>query len=87
MEVYFPRQRVPDGLAALEGLAHQMEPEAVEGSAELHREGACRRLRGSLSTGLATRELPPPRGTGSAGMRVNSAAYAGMADSCESTAP
>jgi len=56
MEVYFPRQRVPDGLAALEGLAHQMGPEAVEGSAELHREGACRRLRGSLSTGIATRE-------------------------------
>jgi hypothetical protein len=71
MEVYFPMQRAPDGLTALEGLAHQMEPGAVEDAAELHREGACRRLRGSLSTSLATRELPPLRGTGRAGMRAH----------------
>jgi hypothetical protein len=68
MEVHVPMQRAPDGIAALESLSHQMEPGAVDDAAPLHREGACRRLRGSLATDLATRERSPPRGTCRAGM-------------------
>src|SRR5215470_3571471 len=63
MEVHFPMQRTPDGIAALEGLSNQIEPGSIDDTAELHREGACRRPRFSLSTGLGTLELPvPPRG-------------------------
>ena len=70
MEVHGPMQRAPDGIAALEGLSHQMEPGAVEDAAERHREGAGRCLRFALSTGRAALELPPPRGTGDACMRA-----------------
>src|SRR5262249_50745303 len=70
MEGHVPMQRAPDGLATPEGLSHQLEPGAVEDAAELHREGACRHLRCALATGLATRELPPPRGACRAGMRA-----------------
>ena len=70
MEVHFPMQRAPDGIAALESLSNQLEPGSVDDAAELHREGACRRLRCSRSTSLAALELPPPRGTCSACMRA-----------------
>ena len=70
MEVDGPMQRAPDGIAALESLSNQLEPGAVEDAAELHREGACRRLRFALSTSLAALELPPPRGTCNACMHA-----------------
>src|SRR5215510_9114269 len=70
MEVHFPMQRVPDGIAALERVSNQLEPGTVDDATELHREGACCRLRFSLATGLAALELPPPRSTGNAGMRA-----------------
>jgi len=70
MEVHFPMQRVPDGITALERVSNQLEPRAVDDTAQLHREGACCRLRFSLAAGLAALELPPPRGTGKAGMRA-----------------
>src|SRR5262249_20134857 len=57
-------------IAALESLSNQLEPGSVNDAAELHREGACRRLRFSRSTGLAALELPPPRGTCRACMRA-----------------
>src|SRR5262245_8267787 len=63
MEVHFPMQRVPDGIAALERVSNQLEPGSVDDAAELHREGACCHLRCSLATTLAALELLPPRGT------------------------
>src|SRR5262245_47680024 len=71
MEVHFPMQRVPDGIAALERVSNQLEPGSVDDAAELHRVGACCRLHFLLATGLAALELPPPRGTGNAVMRAH----------------
>src|SRR5262249_54110674 len=80
MEVHVPMQRAPDGIAAPEGLSHQMEPGAVGDATELHREGACRRLHCALSTRLATLELPPPRGPCRAGMRARLRSMRGHGD-------
>src|SRR4029450_9314391 len=69
LEVHFSMQRAPDGIAALESLSNQLEPGSVDDAAELHREGACRPFRFSLSTSLAALEFPPPRSTCRAYMR------------------
>ena len=70
MEFDLPAQRSSGGIAALESLLHQTESGSVDPAAEFHREGACRRLGCSLSTGVAALEFPPSRRTRGARMRV-----------------